>query len=203
MRIRVILLFFVGASLLAMAAYGGWRLWRGEPEPIVAQSGESLIQSEFHLVDHRGQRISAEDFRGLWLLVFFGYTFCPDACPTTMSEVSILMDELGDKAERIQPLFVTIDPDRDTPEVLADYVSAFHPRIVGLTGTTEEVAAAASNFRVYYAKVEEEGEAVDYLMDHSVYLYLIDPEGNFVRPFAYGTPLTETHAAIDALLSAE
>lgn len=203
MRIRVILLLFVGASLLAAAAYGGWRVWRGKPEPIVAQSTESLIRSEFHLVDHRGQRISAEDFRGRWLLVFFGYTFCPDACPTTLSEVSILMDELGDKGERIQPLFVTIDPDRDTPEVLADYVSAFHPSIVGLTGATEEVAAAASNFRVYYAKVEEEGAAEDYLMDHSVYLYLIDPKGNFVRPFAYGTPLTETHAAIDALLSAE
>ena len=202
-RLRFVLWIFVASSLLAVAAFAGWRAWRGEVTPTVAQNAESLIRTEFDLVDHTGKRVSSSSFEDRWLLIFFGYTFCPDVCPTTLGEVALLLDGLGEKADRIQPLFVTIDPERDTPEILADYVTAFHPRIVGLTGTTEEIAAAASNYRVYYAKVTEEGAAEeDYLMDHSAYLYLIDPNGNFVRPFPFNSPMAETQAAIDSLVAA-
>jgi protein SCO1/2 len=201
-HLRFVLWVFAASSLLAVAAFAGWRAWRGDPTPTIAQNAESLIRTEFDLLDHTGKRVSSSSYEDRWLLIFFGYTFCPDVCPTTLGEVSLLMDALGEKADRIQPLFVTIDPERDTPEVLADYVAAFHPRIVGLTGSTEEIAAAASNYRVYYAKVSEEGAPDSYLMDHSAYLYLIDPAGNFVRPFPFGSPMAETKATITSLITA-
>jgi protein SCO1 len=114
--------------------------------------------------------------------VYFGYTFCPDVCPTTLSAVADAMDKLGPAASRIQPLFITIDPKRDTPGVVKQYVAAFGPRIEGLTGTPEEIATVAREYRVYYAEHRTGSGPNDYSMDHSSVLYFMSPDGGFIAP---------------------
>ena len=148
-------------------------------------AGTPRIGGPFALVDHTGKAVTDEDYRGKWLLVFFGYTSCPDVCPTALNEVAEVMDGLGRDAARVRPLFITVDPERDTPEVMAEYVAAFDPRIVGLTGTVEQVGAAAASYRVYYAKAPDEGAPGGYYMTHSAFLYLVDPEGRFRTMFGY------------------
>lgn len=164
-----------------------------EPTPTQIRSAEDvardLITGEFSLVDHTGQAVTDKDYRGAWRLVFFGYTHCPDVCPTTLSTVALILDELGEDAAKIQPMFITVDPARDTPEVLAQYVVLFHPRLVGLTGSEEQVAAAARAYRAYYAKAPLPGEEAvsaggDYAMDHTAYLYLMDPDGVYAKAFS-------------------
>ena len=116
------------------------------------------------------------------MLVYFGYTFCPDVCPTTLNQVAEALEKLGPKADRVQPLFITVDPKRDTPPVVQQFVSAFTPRLIGLTGTPEEIAKVAKEYRVYYAVHENGGSPGDYTVDHSSILYLMGPSGNFVAP---------------------
>lgn len=154
----------------------------------VAEAMRDLISGEFSLVDHTGRAVTDESYSDEWLLVFFGYTYCPDICPTTLGVVALVLDALGEDAATLRPLFVTADPARDTPEVLAAYVAAFHPRIVGLTGTGEQVAAAAKSYGIYYAKAPlvEGGEihSDDYVMEHTARLYLMDPEGVYAGRFS-------------------
>ncbi len=134
----------------------------------------------FALTSHLGTPVSSSDFGDDLLLIFFGYTYCPDVCPTTLLGASSALDLLGEQAARLQPLFVTIDPERDTPEVLAAYVAAFHPRLIGLTGSAEQIKRIAGDYRVYYAKAgPDDGE---YFMDHSAFIYLASADG---RPLAY------------------
>jgi protein SCO1/2 len=144
------------AVVLAALAGGGWALqsWLATEQ---ASGGEALIESEFSLIDHTGKPMTDEDFEGKWQLVFFGFTYCPDVCPTTLNDVSIVLEELGAEADQLQPLFITVDPERDTPEVMAEYVANFDPRIVGLTGSPEQIEQATQAFRAYYAKVEQDG----------------------------------------------
>lgn len=146
----------------------------------------SNIGGPFALVDHTGRAVTDRDYRGRAALVFFGFTFCPDVCPTELGNVAAALDLLGADAARVAPLFVTIDPERDTPAKLADYVALFHPAIIGLTGTPEQVAAAARAYRVYYAKATPPG-ASDYVMDHSAFTYVLGPDGGvraLLRPGA-------------------
>ena len=204
-RLRLVLWGLVAVLLLSSGGLAAWRLWSertGQPIPSSQQSAESLIKTGFDLVDHEGQRRSADEFRGQWMLVFFGYTFCPDICPTTLATVSAVLDELGPAAETLQPLFITVDPARDTSQVLADYVQAFHPQIVGLTGSDEEIARAAANYRVYYARVEQEDMPGGYVMDHSAFIYLVDPDGRFVKPFSHQGSVDEIAAALRGFLGA-
>jgi protein SCO1 len=140
------------------------------------------IGGPFTLEDGSGNRVSDKDFRGRYMLVYFGYTFCPDVCPTTLGAVADAMDKLGPAASRIQPLFITVDPKRDTPPVVRQYAAAFGPRIIGLTGTPEEIAAVAKAYRVYYAEHRTGNGPDDYSMDHSSVLYLMNPNGGFVAP---------------------
>jgi cytochrome oxidase Cu insertion factor (SCO1/SenC/PrrC family) len=172
----------VAGAITALAA-GAWVLqsWLAGREP---SQGEALIESDFSLDDHTGNPVSDEDFEGKWQLVFFGFTSCPDVCPTTLSDVSAVLEQLGDGAEQVQPLFITVDPERDTPEVMAEYVANFDPRIVGLTGSMEQIKQAAQAFRAYYAKVEQEGQADGYTMDHSAFLYLMSPDGEYAAHFS-------------------
>jgi cytochrome oxidase Cu insertion factor (SCO1/SenC/PrrC family) len=149
--------------------------------------GVALVGGPFALVDHNGQRVTEKTFLGKNMLVVFGFTYCPDVCPTELQVVTAALDSLGARAEAIQPLFITIDPQRDTPEIMKQYVANFHPRFVGLTGTPEEVAAVARAYRVYYAKVDSKAGANDYLMDHSSIMYLMDKEGKFLKHFSYTT----------------
>jgi protein SCO1/2 len=159
-----------------------------DKERTAREVAQEVVTGEFSLIDHRGTTVTDEEFRGTWPLIFFGYTYCPDVCPTTLAVVGLVMDLLGEDAAKVQPLFITVDPARDTPEIMADYVAAFHPRIIGLTGSATQIAAAAQSHRAYYAKVLMfEGDKLiedEYAMDHSAYLYLMDPEGVYATVFA-------------------
>ncbi|HXT78764.1 MAG TPA: SCO family protein [Acetobacteraceae bacterium] len=136
----------------------------------------------FQLEDGNGKTVTDRDFRGKYTLVYFGYTFCPDVCPTTLNAVADAMDRLGSKAAKVQPLFITVDPKRDTPAVVKEYAAAFGPKIEGLTGTPEQIAAVAKEYRVYYQEHRTGPGPNDYSMDHSSILYLMGPDGRFVAP---------------------
>jgi protein SCO1/2 len=154
-------------------------------------SGAASIGGPFELVNQDGETVTQDDFKGKYMLAYFGYTFCPDVCPTELQVMGTAMDMMpGDVAKEITPVFFTVDPERDTVEAIAEYVPYFHDRMVGLTGTVEQTTAAAKAYRVYYAKAIPEGEPEDtdtYLMDHSSFVYLMDRDGQFVRHFNYGT----------------
>lgn len=163
------------------------------------------ITGEFSLVDQKGNPVTDKDFRGSWRLEFFGYTHCPDVCPTTLAVIGLVMDALGDDAAKVRPLFITVDPARDTPEVMAQFVSAFDSRIFGLTGSPEQIKAAAQSHHAYYAKApaEEGGQITDsdYAMDHSAYLYLMDPDGVYADVFSPTDTPEEIAARIRDLIN--
>ncbi len=151
-------------------------------------SGKALIGGDFTLTDQNGKTVTNKDFEGKYALIYFGYTYCPDVCPTELQVMTSALEMLGDDAKKVQPIFISIDPDRDTPELMKDYVSNFFPGMVGLTGTKEQVAIAAKAYRVYYSKAVEKGADADsYAMDHSSIIYLMGPKGQFLKHFAYGT----------------
>jgi protein SCO1/2 len=140
----------------------------------------AAIGGPFRLTDQNGRMVTEQDLKGAPFLVFFGFTHCPEVCPTTLFEVSEILRKLGPDADRVRALFITIDSDRDTPAALKDYLSSFDPRMLGLTGDPAEIAAVAKAYRVYYKKVPLEQ---DYTMDHTTIVYLMDKEGRFVSPF--------------------
>jgi protein SCO1/2 len=140
------------------------------------------IGGPFTLRDGSGNPVTDKDFRGKYMLVYFGYTFCPDVCPTTLNAVAEALDKLGPAASRIQPLFITVDPKRDTPAVVKQYTAAFGPSIEGLTGTLDEIATVTKEYRVYYAEHRTGLGPNDYSMDHSSVLYLMGPNGGFIAP---------------------
>jgi len=158
--------------------------------------GQALIGGPFALTDHTGKRITDRDFRGKSLIVYFGYTFCPDVCPAGLQVIAAALDKLGPKAERVQPLFITLDPERDTPAQLAAYVPSFHPRLIGLTGTPAEIAAVAKAYRVYFKRVDDPKSTAGYSIDHSAIIYLMGPDGAFVAHF---TPTTGADAMAERL----
>ena len=164
-----------------------------------AGSGKAAIGGPFELVDHTGQTVTEADFEGQYTLVYFGFTFCPDVCPTELQAMSVALDLLGDDAEAITPIFITVDPERDTVELMATYREHFHPRLQALTGSSEQIAAAARTYRVYYAKVEDES-STEYLMDHSAYVYLMDKNGEYLKHFAPNTSPESYVEAIRAIL---
>jgi cytochrome oxidase Cu insertion factor (SCO1/SenC/PrrC family) len=179
-------LIFALTVLLVALATGAGALWLA-PGTGPKLSSAPPIGGSFTLTDQSGRRVTERSYAGKYLLVFFGYTYCPDVCPSELQVMSAALDQLGPEAEKIQPLFITIDPGRDTPQVMKDYVSNFNPRLVGLTGSAEEIAAVAGKYRVYYAKAPDAKNSSDYLMDHSAILYLMQPDGTFLKHFTYGT----------------
>jgi protein SCO1/2 len=142
----------------------------------------AAIGGSFHLTDQNGQPVSDADFRGKPFLVFFGYTHCPDVCPTTLFDVSEVLRRLGPDADKTAALFITVDPERDTPDKLKDYLASFDPHLHGITGAPDAVAAVAKEYRVYYKKVPTDNG--DYSMDHTAIVYLMDKNGHFVAPFS-------------------
>ena len=174
----------VGVVFLVDTLYGG----RGGGGGIVKIGGP------FKLVDHDGKARSARDFRGRNLLIYFGYTYCPDECPTALGDMARALDALGADAAKVQPLFITVDPARDTPARLKLYVANFHPRLVGLTGSEEAVTSAAKAYRGYFAKSSTEAAPGKYLMDHTSIIYLMGPDGRYLTHFTRGTS-AETMAA--------
>src|SRR6185503_17304185 len=158
----------------------------------------ALIGGPFTLTDQHGTRISDSLFRGRLMLVYFGYSYCPDVCPTDLAAMSTAIDLLGLSGNAVQPVFITIDPERDTVQRLAEYASLFHPRLVALTGTSAEIAEAGRAYRVYYEKA---GDGPDYLMNHSGIVYLMDPDGRFLTHFPQGTSPEEMALKIRSQMS--
>lgn len=189
MPIRLLVIIFSAfllGGLVGLAAFPG--AWPGGNAAIPLQStGKALVGGPFSLTDHRGKRVTANDFRGRFMLVYFGYTFCPDICLADLQILSTALEYLGTKADRFAPIFVTIDPERDTSEQLASYVQHFHPRLIGLTGTADEIRAAAKAYRVYYSKVKDEDSGENYLMNHSAFIYVMNEQGEYVTHFSHGT----------------
>jgi protein SCO1 len=143
------------------------------------------IGGPFALIDHTGKLRTDEDFRGKLLLIYFGYSYCPDVCPTDLQQIGLAVDGLGARAEAVQPLFITLDPERDTAVHLAEYVPLFHPRLIGLTGNAEQIRRVALAYKVYYAKYPPDSS--DYVIDHSSFIYLVDKAGKYIGFFPPGT----------------
>src|SRR5438067_127302 len=168
------LLVVAAGVLLALAI-------RETPQGAAGTALASAIGGPFRLIDQNGKPVSDADLKGKWQLVFFGYTHCPDACPTALNEIALALDQLGAKRDAVKIVFITVDPERDTPEVLKSYVASFDAPITALTGSPEAVAQAAKAYRVYYAKHPTRDGAYD--MDHSAVIYVMNPEGRFTATF--------------------
>lgn len=179
-KVSLIVLAFVALSLVGL----GSSLLMRDPVPAATQtSGEPLVGGPFEMINQKGETVTEADFRGRHTLIFFGFTYCPDVCPLTLEIIGAAMDELGPIADQVQPVFVSVDPERDTPEIIADYLSYFGDNFVGLTGTADQVAHMLSVYRVYAAKTGDV-TSEDYLMDHSTIVYLMGPDGSFMTHFS-------------------
>ncbi len=166
-----------------------------------APAGQALVGGPFELTSHTGERVSEKTFHGKHMLLYFGYTYCPDVCPTELQVMSAALDKLGGTADQVQPIFVTIDPERDTAKTMATYVANFHPKLIGLTGSAEDIAKIAKAYRVYYARAKDDGSSSEYLMDHSSIYYLMGPDGAFKKHFTYTTDAEKLANGIKAALS--
>jgi protein SCO1/2 len=181
--VRVQTFLFSLAGLFAVLASG--LVWYVTTQlPSQQTSGEAALASiggPFVLTDQDGHRRSSGDFRGRFVLLYFGYTYCPDVCPTTLQDMATALSKLGPKSARVVPAFITIDPERDTPAVLKKYVAAFGPRFVGLTGSVADITRVAHSYRVYFARQPAPGGG--YSVDHSSILYLLGPDGKLIAIF--------------------
>jgi cytochrome oxidase Cu insertion factor (SCO1/SenC/PrrC family) len=194
-RTFIVLIAVLGAIFIGALGTGAW---------IVSQSkrggeGSTLVGGPFTLTDHTGRTVTEADYAGLHKIVYFGYTFCPDVCPTGLTVITEALDLLGEDAKRVKPLFITVDPERDTVAVMADYHQHFHPSFSNLTGTPEQIAAVARAYRVFYQKAEEKG-GDDYLVDHSAITYLMAPGGGFLAHFGPETTPDQLARAIRDML---
>ena len=195
-------ILIAAVAVLALGVFAGVWVWRmgGDAGPIalvrdMGSTGVATVGGPFQLIDHTGRAVTEADYRGDFLLVYFGYTYCPDVCPTSLLQMSQALDALGPLADRVRPIFITVDPERDTVEAMADYAPNFHENLVALTGTAEQVAAAAKAYRVYYAKAEAEG-VEGYLMDHSGFIYLMDREGKYLANFSHNATAEDMSKAL-------
>jgi protein SCO1/2 len=194
----------IARSLPALALAAALAACGGSDEPAAKFNASDITGAEwargFDLPDHAGKRRTLADFRGKAVLVFFGYTSCPDACPTALAEMAQLVERLGPDGGRVQALFVSVDPERDTPERLARYVTAFHPSFLGLRGAPDEVEKTAKEFKVYFRKAAEgvpghPHQDRDYMVDHSTAIFVFDPQGR-VRLYA-----SQNARSVDAMVA--
>jgi len=195
--IAILLVIFLGGAALYVATdmmLPGPKEDRG--------SGQPSVGGPFSLTNHLGQRVTEKSFAGKYMLVYFGYTFCPDVCPTELQLISEALDLLGKDADQVTPIFITVDPKRDNAEVMRDYVKVFNDRLVGLTGTEAEIKAAAKAYKVYY-NPSKDGDAENYLMDHSSITFLMDRQGRYAAHFSYGSKPEVMAARIRKFLKAE
>jgi protein SCO1/2 len=192
---RLLTIVVAGFLIGALGAAAALLLTRGEPASKVTTTGKALIGGPFTLADQNGKQVADRDFRGRYMLVFFGFTHCPDICPAELQVMSESLGALGPKAKEVVPIFITLDPERDTPEVMAAYVKNFGAEFVGLTGSPEAIAQAAKAYRVAYSKFREDPSSSDYSIDHSALVYFMGKNGEYLAHFPYGTPankMTET-----------
>jgi cytochrome oxidase Cu insertion factor (SCO1/SenC/PrrC family) len=189
----------VVALIALVFVAGAWlNLSQDEPPENTPVGGMVVnvdIGGPFTLTDHTGTPFGSTELAGNYALVYFGYTFCPDICPTELGQIAEAIDILGPEGDRVRPVMITIDPERDTPEVLSEYVPLFHERLVGLTGTEAEVRDVATNYRVFYKRFEDPSYTY-HLMDHTSFVYLLAPTGEIASMFRYGTPPEDIAATI-------
>ncbi|MHA1518236.1 MAG: SCO family protein [Alphaproteobacteria bacterium] len=183
------LLVVLGGFLLGAVIGAGMLLFSADTQRTrVVTSGKALVGGPFELVGKGGKTVTDKDFRGRYMLVFFGFTRCPDICPAELQVISAALDELESDADKVIPIFITLDPERDTPDAMTAYVENFGPNFVGLTGSPEAIDQAAKAYRVTYQKFQEESMGNSYSIDHSALAYLMGPDGAFVTHIPYGTP---------------
>ena len=187
------------ALVVVVFAFGAWLNLRHDDPPENAAVGGMVVNVDiggpFELTDHTGAQFTRDDLAGDYALIYFGYTFCPDVCPTELGLMAEAIDLLEGDGERVRPVMITIDPERDTPDVLSEYVPLFHERLVGLTGTEQEVRDVATKYRVFYRRFEDPNNTY-YLMDHTSFVYLLSPTGEIASMFRYQTPPEEMAATI-------
>ena len=183
MKHHVIAWVIMVLGLAGLAAYVGPRFLNVGPPARTA--GEALIGGDFTLTDSSGTTITNDSFAGKYRLVFFGFTHCPDICPTSLLVMQNAIDQLGEKGKDIIPIFITVDPQRDDKETIGRYVKNFGPRMVGLTGTAEQIRSVAEAYKVYYQKVEDKDSALGYTVDHSGFIYLMEPDGKYLAHFPH------------------
>ncbi len=189
---------FASVMVIAAVAIAAYALV-SSPERMKS-AGAALIGGPFTMVNHRSETVTEKSFAGKPTLLFFGYTYCPDVCPTELQVMAEALRRLGGKGKDIQPVFVSIDPARDRPDVMAAYVANFGEQFIGLTGSPQEVEGIASAYRVFYQKVENKDAPDTYLMDHSSIIYLMDGDGKFLKHFSYSTDAAALAEGIAAAL---
>ncbi|SLN12037.1 SCO family protein [Oceanibacterium hippocampi] len=178
--------------VVGLAGIAGWQVYESGILQRFADDGNrgqgtADVGGPFTLVAQDGHTVSDTDFRGKLMLVYFGYTFCPDVCPTSLQNEAVALDILGDDADDVAPIFITVDPNRDSQQVMAEYMDAFGPRFIGLRGTEEQVAEVAKRYRVYFRKVDPDKDPENYLVDHLSFLYLMGRDGKFITAFGHAT----------------
>ena len=194
-----LILFYMFAGVLVLAAVlliG--RAVRDQAKGVAGSPLAAAIGGKFSLIDQNGKAFTDTDLKGKWRLVFFGYTHCPDVCPTSLNDLSLALDKLGAKKQAFGIVFISVDPERDTPDVLKSYVDAFGGPIVALTGSAEAVAQAAKDYRIYFAKHPRADGGYD--MDHSALIYVMDPQGRFTATFTPDTAPDDIAARLQKLL---
>lgn len=195
------------ALAFAVIAGGGWYVTRSGGPVLPDGPSEAVVGGPFALTAHTGERVTDADFRGRGMLIYFGFTFCPDVCPISLQVMGAGLDQLtAPERARVQPLFISLDPERDTPEAMAHYVrsNGFPDTLIGLTGAPAAIDQVVKAYRVYYQKVETPESAADYLVDHSSIIFLMDDAGDFVRVFSHDTaPETLAQGVRDWLSEAD
>jgi cytochrome oxidase Cu insertion factor (SCO1/SenC/PrrC family) len=190
-------ILFAGLMLIAAAAIAVYALMS---QPPLRSVGTPDVGGPFTMVDHSGQTVSEKTYLGKPMLLFFGFTYCPDVCPTELQVMAAALESMGDAGSEIQPIFVSIDPARDTPEVMKAYVENFGPRFIGLTGTAEQVGIMARAYKVFFEKQPNEAAPDQYLMDHSSTIYLMGADGKFLKHFSYTTDAAKLADGLRAAL---
>ena len=203
--IRSLVIIVSAFSLSALIAWGQIQTYKStapvktlkNPEMQASNVAGMQVGGPFTLTDHRGQKFTEQDLRGRYALIYFGFTFCPAICPTELQKMTVALNQVGPLADKIQPVFITIDPERDTQAVMASYVAQFYPALTGLTGTPEDIANVLKAYKIYARKVHDPAMN-DYTMDHSSYIYFLDPEGGLIGIYGTNSKPSEIAAAIRA-----
>ncbi len=203
MRLRLVVVALLG---LILGGLGAILVLPGGVDRVAAlfgavkSVGKAQVGGPFTLTDFNGRRVTDKDFRGKHMLVYFGFTYCPDVCPQGLQVMSAALDQIGAAADKVTPIFISLDHERDTPEQMKLYLSSFHKSFVGLTGSADDIAAAAKAYRVYYKKVDDPKSTAGYTVDHTSIVYLMDPSGAFVSHFTHATNVDALAEALRKVL---